>query len=125
MAFALEIDDTREMNEFDITGRPALVLGGSSGIGNGIAQAFRLRGVEVHVWGTRPDADAYADESGSDLTGLCYQQVDVSRPDVIAEGRCRSSASTCWCRHRVPSSTDGASSSRRASAGWWRSTSTA
>ena len=50
------------MNELDFTAKTVLVVGGSSGIGNGIAQAFRGRGAEVHVWGTRPSADDYAGE---------------------------------------------------------------
>ena len=66
------------MNDLDFTGKTVLVVGGSSGIGNGVAQAFRERGAEVHVWGTRPNAEAYADEPGSDLTGLQYACVDVA-----------------------------------------------
>lgn len=62
----------------DLTGRTAVVVGGSSGIGNGIAQAFRARGASVTVWGTRPSAGDYADEGGSDLTGLTYKKVDVA-----------------------------------------------
>ena len=37
------------MNELDFSGKRVLVVGGSSGIGNGIAQAFRARGARVHV----------------------------------------------------------------------------
>ena len=72
------------MNELDFTGKTALVVGGSSGIGNAIAQAFRTRGATVHVWGTRPTAADYADEEGSDLGGLGYACVDVSDPKAIA-----------------------------------------
>ncbi|OIJ42552.1 SDR family NAD(P)-dependent oxidoreductase [Massilia timonae] len=72
------------MNELDFTGKTVLVVGGSSGIGNGIAQAFRARGAEVHVWGTRPRAADYAGESGSDLEGLHYARVDVADADTIA-----------------------------------------
>ncbi len=67
----------------DFTGKRALVIGGSSGIGNGIAQAFRTRGASVAVWGTRASAADYAGEPGSDLTGLDYAQVDVSDPSAI------------------------------------------
>ncbi len=72
----------------DMTGKRALVIGGSSGIGNGIARAFRARGAEVRVWGTRPSAADYASEPGSDMSGLTYEQVDVSDPTAIdpAEG---------------------------------------
>lgn len=73
------------MSDFlDFTGKRVLIVGGSSGIGNGMAHAFRERGGDVHVWGTRASADDYADEEGSDLSGLHYTQVDVSDPAQIA-----------------------------------------
>jgi 3-oxoacyl-[acyl-carrier protein] reductase len=61
----------------DFSGKTVLVVGGSSGIGNGIAQAFRQQGAEVHVWGTRANAGDYRAEDGSDLAGLSYTRVDV------------------------------------------------
>lgn len=72
------------MKDTDFSGRHVLVVGGSSGIGNGIAQAFRARGASVHVWGTRKQARDYEGAEGSDLTGLGYHCVDVSDPDAIA-----------------------------------------
>jgi 3-oxoacyl-[acyl-carrier protein] reductase len=66
------------VNDLDFTGKTVLVVGGSSGIGNGVAQAFRAHGATTHVWGTRPSADAYRAEEGSDLTGLLYAQMDAS-----------------------------------------------
>jgi 3-oxoacyl-[acyl-carrier protein] reductase len=66
------------MQDLDFTGKTVLVAGGSSGIGNGIAQAFRARGAAVHIWGTRATAADYAGESGSDLTGLAYTQIDAA-----------------------------------------------
>ncbi|SCY46184.1 3-oxoacyl-[acyl-carrier protein] reductase [Novosphingobium aromaticivorans] len=71
------------MDDTDFTGRRVLVVGGSSGIGNGIAQAFRDRGAEVHVWGTRANAAGYDPAEGSDLAGLGYTCVDVGSPDAI------------------------------------------
>ena len=67
----------------DFSGQRVLVVGGSSGIGNGVAHAFRQRGADVHVWGTRASAADYAGEDGSDLTGLHYACVDVGDPDQI------------------------------------------
>jgi 3-oxoacyl-[acyl-carrier protein] reductase len=61
-----------------------LVVGGTSGIGNGIAQAFRAAGAEVHVWGTRARAQDYRREEGSDLEGLAFSSVDASRAEAIA-----------------------------------------
>ncbi len=62
-------------SDLDFTGKTALVVGGSSGIGNAIAQAYRARGASVFIWGTRADA---ADYSASDMEGLTYAQVDVA-----------------------------------------------
>ncbi|WP_199554194.1 SDR family NAD(P)-dependent oxidoreductase [Sandaracinobacteroides hominis] len=70
-------------DDTDFSGRRVLVVGGSSGIGNGIAHGFRLRGAEVHVWGTRPSAADYDPAEGSDLSGLGYSAVDVGDPDAI------------------------------------------
>jgi 3-oxoacyl-[acyl-carrier protein] reductase len=66
------------MQALDFTGRTALVVGGSSGIGNGIAQAFRAQGADVHVWGTRSSAADYTGAEGCDLAGLRYDRVDVA-----------------------------------------------
>ncbi len=71
------------MKTLDFSGRTVLVVGGSSGIGNGIAQAFRTQGATVTVWGTRKSAQEYADSEGSNLTGLAYEQVDVSDEAAI------------------------------------------
>jgi 3-oxoacyl-[acyl-carrier protein] reductase len=65
-------------------GRQVLVVGGSSGIGNGIAQAFRAAGGHVHVWGTRARAAEYASEEGSDLEGLHYHPVDACDAAAVA-----------------------------------------
>jgi len=69
--------------ELDFSGKTVLVVGGSSGIGNGIAQAFRAKGGAVHVWGTRTNATDYAAAEGSDLAGLHYDQMDVADFDAI------------------------------------------
>ena len=71
------------MNELDFSGKQVLVVGGSSGIGNGIAQAFRARGARVHVCGTRASAADYSPEEGSHLEGLDYAQLDVSDANAI------------------------------------------
>lgn len=72
------------MGDLDFTGKTVLVVGGSSGIGNGIAHAFATRGASVHVWGTRATAADYSSEEGSDLAGLSYAQVDVSDFAAVA-----------------------------------------
>jgi len=67
----------------DFSGKTVLVVGGSSGIGNGIAQAYRRNGATVHVWGTRQSAAEYRPEDGSDLAGLHYRRVDASVDEEI------------------------------------------
>lgn len=67
----------------DFNGKTVLIVGGSSGIGNGIAQAFRGAGADVTVWGTRANASDYKTEDGCDLTGLTYQSVDASNRDAV------------------------------------------
>ena len=71
------------MYTFNFTDKAVLVIGGSSGIGNGIAQAFRACGADVYVWGTRKNAAEYSLEEGSNLTGLSYQRVDVADFDAV------------------------------------------
>ena len=68
----------------DFAGKTVLVVGGSSGIGNGIAHGFRKRGAAVHVTGTRTSAGDYRVEDGSDLADLVYHSVDVARPGAFA-----------------------------------------
>ena len=72
------------MNDLDFGGKTVLVVGGASGIGNGIAHAFRTRGAVVHVWGTRASAADYRADEGSDLSGLHYAQLDVADFAAVA-----------------------------------------
>lgn len=69
-------------NPLDFTGKRVLVIGGSSGIGNGIAQGFRAHGAAVIVTGTRPDEGDYLEAEDSDLRGLTYHRLDVTDRDA-------------------------------------------
>jgi 3-oxoacyl-[acyl-carrier protein] reductase len=71
------------MNELDFSGKQVLVVGGSSGIGNGIAQAFRAKGARVAVCGTLAQAADYSPAEGSHLEGLDYARLDVSDAKAI------------------------------------------
>ena len=67
----------------DYNGQTVCIIGGSSGIGNATAHAFRSRGAEVHVTGTRAsEADDAADE-GSDLKDLTYHRLDAADDKAI------------------------------------------
>jgi 3-oxoacyl-[acyl-carrier protein] reductase len=87
MLFDSHSDQGLTMNELDFSGKQVLVVGGSSGIGNGIAQAFRARGARVQVCGTRAQAADYAASEGSDLAGLDYARLDVSDARAIESYR--------------------------------------
>ena len=86
-SYAVKFEKNKKREEpvgdLDFSGKTALVVGGSSGIGNGIAHALKDRGAEVHVRGTRKTAEDYDDVEGSDLSGLKYGQMDVSDFDAI------------------------------------------
>lgn len=71
------------MDELDFSGKTVLVVGGSSGIGNGIAQAFARKGATVHVAGTRASAADYADSADSQLAGLHYHRIDAGSTESI------------------------------------------
>jgi 3-oxoacyl-[acyl-carrier protein] reductase len=72
------------VGDLDFSGSNVMVVGGSSGIGNGIAHAFRSRGAAVHVTGTRAAASDYDVADGSDLEGLGYAQLDLGDPAAIS-----------------------------------------
>jgi 3-oxoacyl-[acyl-carrier protein] reductase len=75
------------MDVLDFHGRQALVIGGSTGIGNASAQLFRQHGAAVHVTGTRRGPEDYSAEDVSDLSGLGYSQLDLQSREALAEWR--------------------------------------
>lgn len=72
-------------NDLRFDGKRVLVVGGTSGIGNATAQAFRKQGASVQVWGTRQAVADYDKSTDSDLGGLEYRRVDVSSFEQIRD----------------------------------------
>jgi NAD(P)-dependent dehydrogenase (short-subunit alcohol dehydrogenase family) len=71
---------------FDLTGKVALITGGNSGIGLGMAEALAQAGADIVIWGTNADKNAAAEGK---LTGygvrVKAQKVDVAdEAQVIA-----------------------------------------
>lgn len=67
---------------FDFSGKTVLVVGGSSGIGLGIAQAFAAAGAGVTVWGTKAQASDYP--HAQELAGLHYACCNAADPAAAA-----------------------------------------
>jgi 3-oxoacyl-[acyl-carrier protein] reductase len=65
-------------NLLDFTGKTVVVTGGSTGIGNGIARAFRDHGAKLIVTASR-ERSAY----DTDMDGMDYHQVDISDDDAM------------------------------------------
>jgi len=72
------------INPLDFTGKRVVVIGGSSGIGNGMAHEFRESGAEVLVTGTRPDSGDYLEAEDSDFRGLSYARLNVGDREAAA-----------------------------------------
>ncbi|WP_223542518.1 SDR family NAD(P)-dependent oxidoreductase [Pseudomonas sp. BF-RE-26] len=66
--------------QFDYDNCHVLVTGGTSGIGAGIAAAYRAAGAQVTITGTRPCAADY----DIDLDGYRYLQLDIENADNIS-----------------------------------------
>ncbi|HET6153945.1 MAG TPA: SDR family oxidoreductase, partial [Marmoricola sp.] len=64
---------------FDFSGATVLVTGGTSGIGHGIATAFRDAGAQVTVTGTRGSAEDY----DVDLDGLDYRALTMGSGNAL------------------------------------------
>jgi NAD(P)-dependent dehydrogenase (short-subunit alcohol dehydrogenase family) len=75
---------TPDGSPFDLTGHVALITGGNSGIGLGMADALAHHGASVCVWGTNPDKNDAAVEQlaqrGGDVTSIVC---DVGDEDAV------------------------------------------
>ncbi|MCG2751302.1 MAG: SDR family oxidoreductase [Desulfobacteraceae bacterium] len=74
---------------FDLSGKTALITGGNSGIGLGMAKAVAAAGADVSIWGTNPDKNQAAKEVletyGPKITSHIVDVSDSSAVDSAFE----------------------------------------
>lgn len=63
---------------YDLSGKAAVVTGGSRGIGRAIAQALLERGAEVHLFDV-------SEQDPQEPTAFIYHRVDISDPDAVRQ----------------------------------------
>ena len=68
------------VDPFGLAGKVAMVVGGSGGIGLGIARRLQAYGASVQITGTRQKASAYDDP----LDGLAYHSLDATNDAAVA-----------------------------------------
>src|SRR5262245_31064113 len=75
---------------FDLTGKVALITGGNSGIGLGMAEGIAQSGGDVCIWGTNPEKNAAATKRLAAYgTRVSASQCDVSDADAVARAFAR------------------------------------
>lgn len=71
---------------FDLSGRVALVTGGNSGIGLGMAEALAAHGADIAIWGTNPDKnDAAIERLGRHDVELLSIVCDVGDENAVVQ----------------------------------------
>src|SRR5215469_9831256 len=76
----------RPMSIFDLTGRVAVVTGGNSGIGLGIAQALASSGCNVSIWGRNAEKNRAAAATMAGAPGKVESRIcDVADPASVAD----------------------------------------
>jgi NAD(P)-dependent dehydrogenase (short-subunit alcohol dehydrogenase family) len=69
---------------FDLTGHVAVITGGTSGIGLGMAEGLARAGADVAVWGRNEERNARAQEQlAAHGTRVLALRCDVSHPDDV------------------------------------------
>ena len=75
-----------DRSPFDLGGHVALITGGNSGIGLGMAKGLAAHGADVVIWGTNPDKnDAAIDALGAYDGELLSIVCDVSDEPAVAQ----------------------------------------
>ena len=87
------MSDAGILQQFNLTGKVAVVTGGNSGIGLGIARGLAEAGADVAVWGRdsarNKEAAARLEAAGAKSLAVC---VDVSNPEQVDEAAARTLA---------------------------------
>jgi NAD(P)-dependent dehydrogenase (short-subunit alcohol dehydrogenase family) len=79
--------------EFDLGGKVALITGGNSGIGLGMADALARAGADVGIWGTNEDKNAVAEaQLASHGTRVLALRCDVSDEAAVEDAFARTLA---------------------------------
>ena len=72
---------------FDLTGKVALVTGGNSGIGLGMADAMAQAGAHVAIWGTNAEKNAKAEaQLRAHGRNVLVQRIDVADEAAVVAG---------------------------------------
>lgn len=72
---------------FDLTGKKAVVTGGSAGIGLGMAKGLAEAGAQVAIWGRSQDKlDRAVKQLANEGLTVHAQQVDVSQEQQVVDG---------------------------------------
>jgi len=73
-------------NLFDLTGKVALVTGGNSGLGLGMAEGLARSGADVVIWGQNPEKNARAEAKLGAYGGrVLVQRVDVTQEQEVID----------------------------------------
>ncbi len=78
---------------FDLTGKAAVVTGGNSGIGLGMARGLAAAGADVAIWGRNPDKNARARDDLAEHGGNVFAiEVDVAEEGAVVAAMAESLA---------------------------------
>jgi 3-oxoacyl-[acyl-carrier protein] reductase len=70
-------------NKMNFENKNIIIIGGSSGIGRGIASSYIDKGANVCITGTRDKIDDYDEEISENIKKCIYQKLDLSNHDNL------------------------------------------